>query len=163
MSNSTKKHFYPHILRTSALVAIGSCQDIIVFYLIPPENALTIEQLFVHLKGTFDASVASGNRTVVEIGVGSTFGVYGTFPADYKKIPLNISADPTTRKVDIKLNLTSLLNKANAGYRDNLGTISIGTPTYMYLRLNSALSNTSSLFTMDLWKMDALYTIKKIP
>lgn len=163
MSSSTKKHFYPHILRTSALVAIGSCQDIIVFYLIPPENALTIEQLFIHLKGTYDATVAIGNRTILEIGVGSTFGAYGTFPADYKKITLNTAADPTTRKVDIRLNLTSLLNKANAGYRDNLGTISIGTPTYMYLRLNGALAATSGLFTIDLWKMDALYTIKKIP
>lgn len=162
MSSSTKKHFYPHILRSSAVVAIGTCQDKIVFYLIPPENALTIEQMFIHLKGTFDVSVATGDQVVQSIGVGSTFGAIDAVPVGFKSIPLNIAAN-VSRQVDIRLNITSILNKANAGYRDNLGSIAVGTPTYIYLKLADNLRNTSSKFTIDLWKMDALYTIKKIP
>lgn len=160
MSSSTKKHFYPHILRTSAAVAIGTCQDLIIFYLIPPENALTIEQMFIHLKGTFDVSVASGDQVVQAIGVSPTFPVLGA--ALPKQITLNQAANGS-RQVDIRLNITSILTKANAGYRDNLGTIATGTPTYIALKLSDNLRNTSSKFTIDLWKMDALYTIKKIP
>lgn len=162
MSNSTKKHYYPFILRSSAYAGLSSCQDKVVFYLIPPENALTVEQMFIHLKGTFDASVAVGDRLVVYIGVGSTFGPITVDPADLKKITLNQAADGS-RKVDIRLNVTTLVNKLYAGYRDNLGSITTGTPTYIYLKLADNLRNTSGLFIIDLWKMDGLYTIKKIP
>lgn len=162
MSSSTKKHVYPYVLRSSAYANLSTCQDKIVFYLIPPENALTIEQMFIHLKGTFDAAVPVANQVVAYIGVGSTFVAIDATPANFKTITLNRAADGS-RKVDIKLNITSLVNKLFAGYRDNLGSIATGTPTYITLKLADAFRNTSGFFIIDLWKMDGLYTIKKIP
>ena len=159
---ASKNHFYPFTLRTTNIAALAFCRDKMYLYPVPPEDALSIENLFIHLKFTFDASVAAGNRIVEWIGVGSEFPTFiEDEPAYFKKIDLNQAAD-ANRKVDIKLDLTTVLNKDNVRYREYFETPVTTDYTYVIIKLSENLRDTSLVGTAQLCKLDALYTTKGI-
>jgi len=159
---ASKNHFYPFTLRLATLSNVIFCRDKFYVYPVPPEDALSIENLFIHLKFTFDASVASGSRIVEWIGIGSEFPTFITDEPDYfRKIDLNVAAD-ANRKVDIKLDLTTILNKDNVRYREYFETPVTTDYTYVIIKLSENLRDTSLVGTAQLCKLDALYTTKGI-
>lgn len=162
MSSSSKVHVYPYSMRVAALsiTTFFVCQNRLVFFLQPVEGALTIENLYIHLKMTFNTTIATGNRVVKAIAIGDSMPIDTTsFPSYYRALTLNVAADPTTRKVDIRLDLTTLLKKTNVGSMNGDGTLT-GTGTWVLLELADALIGSGSIATLDLWKMDGLYTTK---
>ena len=162
MQEGSKKHFYPFTFRTAAISNATQCRDKALLYLVPPQDALTIENMFCHLKLTFDAGVAVGNRIVEYIGIANEVPLFiEDDPAYLRKIDLNQAAD-VNRKVDIKLDLTSLLNKNNANYREYFETPVTDDYTYVIIKLSGNLRDTSTVGTIDLWKLDGLFTSKGI-
>lgn len=137
------------------------CQDKTYFYVVPPEKALTIENLFVHLKLTFDAGIASGNRKLEYIGIGNELPLFvEDDPTFFRKIDFNLSAD-ANRKIDVKIDLSHLLNKENAGYRDYFGDIPDNL-TYVIIKTAAGNRGVSNVGTINLCKIDAQYTTEGI-
>jgi len=161
MSISTKVHWYPHTLRSVAMAGNNLCQDKAFFYVVPPREALTIENLYLHLKLTFDAAVPIGDRKLQYIGICDEIPLLITQDPNYfRKLDLNMAADPVTRKLELRLNLTSLLNKENAGWRDRFEE---GTDlTYIIIKTVDNTRGISNVATIDLCKADALYTTQGI-
>lgn len=165
MSRSSKVHFYPHTLRSASLVGYYMCRGKMIMYLVPPKKAQTIENLYMHFKATFDAGVALADRKVEYVAIGNSKPVfYEDKPTYFNKLPLGAAgvADPTTRKVDIKINLSAILKKANAGYRELFDDSEPGNLTYVYILLPDSLQNTTTVGTIELWKLDGLYTTQGI-
>ena len=158
MSKSTKVHFYKHTLRSSALVNGGLCQDKAYFYLVAPKKAQTIESMYMHLRVTFDAAIAVGNRKIQYIGIGDEYPFFITDePSGYfNKLDLNLAADAVTRKIDLRLNLTPLLKKENAGWRDRFNAES--NLTYVIIKTPDGNRGITTVATVDICKIDALYT-----
>lgn len=157
-----KNHFYPFTFRTAAIVNAAWCRDKAYLYLVPPQDALTIENMFVHFKFTFDAGVASGDRKIEYIGIANEVPLLiQANPSYLRKIDLNQSAD-VNRKLDIKLDLSSLLKKDNVRYREYFETPVTTDYTYVIIKLAEALRDTGTVGTIDLWKMDGLFTSKGI-
>lgn len=159
MSQSTKVHFYDHTLRSAALAGGSLCRDKAYFYLVPPKNAQTIENMYLHLKITFDVAIPVGNRVLQYIGIGNEYPLFiQDDPSGYfNKLDLNLAADGVTRKIDLRLNLTPLLKKDNAGWRDRFN---IDGPNLTYVIIKTADGNRdiSTVATVELCKVDALYT-----
>ena len=159
MSQSTKVHFYDHTLRSAATALLSLCRDKAYFYLVAPKNAQTIENMYLHLKITFDAGVPIGDRVIKYIGIGNEFPLFiQDDPSGYfNKLDLNLAADAVTRKIDLKLNLTPLLNKENAGWRDRFNTDGDNL-TYIIIKTADANRDVSTVASVELCKVDALYT-----
>lgn len=159
MSRSTKVHFYDHTLRSAAATGLSLCRDKAYFYLVPPKKAQTVENMYLHLKMTFDAAIPSGQRVLQYIGIGNEFPLFiENDPSGYfNKLDLNLAADPTTRKIDLRLNLTPLLKKTNAGWRDRTN---IDGPNLTYVIIKTADGNRdiNTVASVELCKVDALYT-----
>lgn len=163
MSDSSKHHVYPYTIRSVAMANKLWCGGKVLLYVLPPEKSLTIENLYVHFRATFDSGVASGNRLVKSISV------IDKIPASYlnnngvnwyRTQELNIAADGD-RKVDIKLDLTHLLKKDNVGYREYFDA-DAGGLTYVMIEPDDDLLGVSNIGTIDLWKVDAQFTTSGI-
>lgn len=162
MSESTKVHFYPHSLRSAALAEGYLCRDKAYFYLIPPKQAQTIEYMFLHLKMTFNIAVPADDRVLQYIGIGNEYPAAITLePSGYfKKLDLNLAAD-ANRKIDLTLNLTPILNKLNAGWHDRASTDG-NQQTYVIIKVSDNLRENYGPATIELCKVDALYTTRGI-
>lgn len=159
---ASKNHFYPFSLKMAAQVNAAWCQDKAFLYLVPPQDALTIENLFCHFRFTFDAGVAAPDRVVQYIGICNEIPLSpATEPNYLRKIDLNQAADGS-RKVNIKLDLTSLLNKGNVNYREYFETPVSTDYTYVIIKLADANRGVLTVGTVDLWKVDGLFTSKGI-
>lgn len=158
MSQSTKVHFYEHTLRSAAATGLSLCRDKAYFYLVAPKNAQTIENMYLHLKMTFDAAVPAPNRVLQYIGVGNEYPLLiEQDPSGYfNKLDLNLAADAVTRKIDLRLNITPLLKKENAGWRDRFNA----EPdlTYIIIKTADANRDVTTVASVELCKVDALYT-----
>jgi len=162
MQEGSKKHFYPFTFRTAAISNAAWCRDKALLYLVPPQDALTIENMFCHFRFTFDAGVAVGSRIVEYIGIANQVPLFiETDPTYLRKIDLNQAADGS-RKVDIKLDLTSLLKKDNVRYREYFETPVTTDYTYVIIKLSGNLRDITTVGTIDLWKLDGLFTSKGI-
>lgn len=158
MSQSQKVHIYPYTFRSACLTAIPMCQDKIIMYLVPPENGLSIEQLYCHLKMTFDSGVAAGDRVVRWIGIYNEIPLFvQDEPAEQNRIDLNIAAD-VNRKVDIRVDLSSILTRDHVAYRDYFTDPETGDFTYVVIKLDDDLRGNNTVGTIDLWKLDGLFT-----
>lgn len=157
MSKSTKVHFYKHTLRSSALVGGGFCQDKAYFYLVAPKKAQTIESMYLHLRVTFDAAIAVGDRKIEYVAIGDEYPFFITDdPSGYfNKLELNLAADGDG-KIDLRLNLTPLLKKDNAGWRDRFNAES--NLTYVIIKTPDGNRGVSTVATVQICKVDALYT-----
>lgn len=161
MSESTKEHWYLQTARSIALVDRAWCGGKVLLYAIPPEKAITIENLYIHFKATFDASIPSGNRKIKRISIVDKQPLFYDSNNDlnyYRYMDVNISADPTTRKVDIKLDLSHLLKKTNAKYREYVDSDSAGGFTYVMIEPDDTLIGNNNIGRIDLWKIDAQFT-----
>ena len=158
MSETTKGHYYDHTLSSAATAQLSLCRDKAYFYLVAPKNAQTIENMYMHLKVTFDAAVPIGNRVITYIGIGNEFPLNITDePSGYfNKLDLNLAADAVTRKIDLRLNLTPLLKKENAGWRDRFNADT--DLTYIIIKTADANRDVSTVASVELCKVDALYT-----
>lgn len=163
MSDSSKHHVYPHSIKSIAMANVAWCGGKVLLYVLPPEKALTIENLFVHFKATFDSGISGGNRVIKSISVvdmipplyNSNAGV------NYiRTLDLNIAADGS-RKVDIEVDISSLLKKDNVGYREYMDD-DFGGLTYVMIEPAAALAGVSNIGTIDLWKLDAQFTTQGI-
>ena len=160
-SQSTKVHFYKQSTRLIAMSGVTICNDRHFLYIVPPEKALSIENLFVHLKLTFDAAIASGNRVLNYIGVSDEIPLLITGTANrQKKFTLNQAAD-ANRVIDLKIDLTSLLKKDNVAYRE-LFDDDPGNATYVEIKFPDALRNVANIGTFNIWKIDAQFTTEGI-
>lgn len=161
MSESSKQHFYLQTARSIALANRSWCGGKVLIYPIPPEKAISIENLYMHFKATFDASVSSGSRIIKRVAIVDKQPLLYNSNSDlnyYRYIDLNIAADPTTRKVDIKLDLSHLLKKDNAKYREYVDSDSAGGFTYVMIEPDDSLIGNNNIGTIDLWKIDAQFT-----
>lgn len=158
MSQSTKVQFYKHTLRSSALVGGGLCRDKAYFYLVAPKKAQTIENMYLHLRITFDAAIAVGNRKIQYIGVGNEYPFFiEDVPSGYfNKLDLNLAADGA-RQINLRLNITPLLKKENAGWRDRFNDTATDL-TYVIIKTPDGNRDISNVATVQICKIDALYT-----
>lgn len=135
-------------------------------YLVPPKNALSIENMWTHINFQFDAGIPSGQRVITNIGISAgyplDFSISGSTPktdGTIRKLPVNWAADPTTRIIDKRIDLSSLLRKDVAGYRDFFLDFTDPDEDYTYIWVEFGVPvNTSITGKMNLWKADALYT-----
>lgn len=162
MSESSKVHVFPHTVRTIAAANASMCQDKIYFYPVPPDRSLTIENLFVHLKFTFDAGVSAPNRTLEYIGIGNELPLFiQNDPSRFRKVDLNVAADGN-RKIDVKLDLSHLLEKSHVGYRELFDDGIATDLTYVIIKFNGANRGVGNTGTINLCKIDTQYTTEGI-
>lgn len=162
MSESSKHHFYHYTARSIALANVGWCGGKILLFVMPPERALTIENLSIHFKATFNSGIASGQRIVKTVSIVDDIPLMHNSNSDlnYKRtLTLNAAAD-VNRKVDLKLDLSHLLKKDNVGYRDLFEEPS--GLTYVMIEPDDSLIGISNIGTIDLWKIDAQFTTQGI-
>ena len=102
------------------------------------------------------------------IGVPIIAASIKTFPSPSSRLgKINKSAD-ANRVVEFTVDLTSLLNKQNAGANDGLLVGGVEDATLIYVKLPDALSEfvSGGLFltsgTINIWKADAVYTTREI-
>lgn len=164
MSQSTKSQFYRYSLRTAALTGYTMCTHKAYTYISPPEDAQTIENLFCHLKITFDSAIDAGSQVLEEIGIASEWPFSRVqVPTYLNTIQLNQAAD-ANRVIDIKIDLTSMLKKDNVRFdvTDSTGNFLQNDMTLVYIKLPDSLIDESNVGTIDIWKIDALFTTKEI-
>lgn len=162
MSKSTKSQFYRQTLRTAGSEG-QICTSRVYLYPVPPQDALTIEGLFMHLRFVFDSSITTADQVLESIGISDTRPfLYNQDPTNLKKMVLNLAADGN-RRIDIKLDLTHLLTKENVAFTPLLSAdYTTGGLTLIQLKLPNRLQDTLAVATIELWKVDALYTTREI-
>lgn len=162
MGGQNKLQPYPYSLKT---IAAGSGQSICLnrffMYMIPPKEALTIERLFCHFVMTFDSGVAAADRKIVSVGIVDEVRPFPmTSDANYqRRQAVNLSAD-ANRVVDLSIDLTHLLKHDNVRYEEvafDSSDIDTGF-TAVEILLPEALSSTSNIGVLTLWKIDGLFT-----
>lgn len=164
MSESSKNHFYHYTARSVVLADYVWCGGKILLYVMPPEKALTIENLYVHFKATFDSGISSGQRIVKSISIVDKRPFFYDSNSDVnymRTLDLNISAD-ANRKVDIKVDLSHLLKKDNVGFREYFADSDMPNLTYVMIEPDDALIGNNNIGRIDLWKIDAQFTTQGI-
>lgn len=165
MSQSTKSQFYHYTLCTVGVIQQQMCTDKAYMYPVPPEDAMTIEGIFVHFRMVFDSAINAQHQKVCSIGIANQRPLFqDTEPTIHRKVVLNEVADGS-RTVDIKVDLTHLLDgiKENAAWTPLFGAdYDDGDQTFIYLVLPRALRDTLNVGTIEIWKVDTLYTTREI-
>ena len=162
MGNQTQKQSFPYSLRTIAADSYqGICSNRFFMYMIPPKDALTIEKLYCHFVMQFDSSVSASDRVVQSIGIVDELRPFPAMnDANYqRRISLNVSAD-ASRRVDIGIDLSHLLKRENVAYEEtgyDDGSASTGY-TAVEILLSNNLINSLTTGTLELWKIDGLFT-----
>lgn len=157
MSESSKKQVYKYSLRTTAIASGGICRDKLYAYAVPPDDAITIENLYLHLIIQFNASLSSSIKKIVKIGIANDL----TAPTRLRTITLNKAAD-VNDIVDLRIDLSSLLKNSDVAWRDFfLNPVSYDL-TYVYIELPPDFATISNGGYLKLCKMDCLYTTKGI-
>lgn len=163
MSESTKHQPYTYSLKTVAYVGMGTdiCTNVMMMYIVPPDNALTIENLYMHLVMQFDAAIPVGDRVLRKIGISDEFTSEYFFGAPNRLLvfDVNIAAD-ASRIIDKRIDLSALLKKDNVLYREQILPITAPETgyTYIYLEFDIDLKENNLVGSTRLWKADALYT-----
>lgn len=163
MSTSTKLQQYKYSLRSVCIAPRQipnsyMCNNRFIVYPVPPDNAITVENLYLHLIVQFNVGIASGSRKITRIGIGNNYPLYGSNPARWRYYDVNLSADPTTRIIDTRIDLSALLKKDDVRWADYFdhGDPSKTGFTYVIIDLPAELTSTNG--DLLLCKMDALYT-----
>lgn len=167
MSESTKLQVYKYSLRTTTIAPKNipnsyMCANRFIVYPVPPDDAISIENLYLHLIVRFNVGIAAGSRKITRIGIGNNYPLFGNNPVRWKYYDVNLSADPTTRIIDTKIDLSALLKKDDvrwADYFDHGDPAALGF-TYVIIDVPPELTSTNG--DLLLCKMDALYTTKGI-
>jgi len=166
---------YKYSLKCAAVDVDGAgymCGDTWYFYIVPPEDALTIENIRTHLCIQFDSAVPSAFQKLERVGIINTYP--GLYPITHKRtLTVNKTAD-ANRIIDLEIDLSKLLKKDNVDYW-NGGAMSypenatlivlefaVGASSY---NGDGTLYQTGSLGEPGgvlLWKTDALFTTQGI-
>jgi hypothetical protein len=132
--------------------------------LFPPEDALSIENLFCHLRMTFNSGLSSSDKVLKRIGILSDYTTYTEQnQANYfRYLDVNIAA--VGNIIDTKIDLSSLLNSENIGDIGSAGVFTDGSATIVYLETanSSDSTNDTDAGTINVWKLDGTYTTQKI-
>lgn len=160
MGNQNKLQTFPYSLKTVLASNQAGCLNRFFLYMLPPKDALTIERLFCHLVFQFDASVAVGNQVVQSLGIVdelTPFPISDT--SNYqRRQTINRQAD-ANRRVDISMDLTHLLKHDNVAYEEDAFDDGPSTGyTAVEVLLSDNLIDTQLVGTIELWKLDGLYT-----
>lgn len=153
---SNKHQEYTYSLKTVAAdttnILTTMCLGKALFYIVPPQDAQTIQYLRTHFKFKFDSSIDPAYRRLDRIGI-----IDAKFSPTYERyLDLGLTADGN-REVEVNINLTPLLKKDNVAY--TLFEDAFGTGyTYIFIELAPELNATPSVGEMRLWKADALFT-----
>lgn len=162
VQNSSKIHAFRHSLRTIGITNQVQCQDKKYIYISPPEKALTIENLHMHLIFTFDAAITVPNQVLQYVGIGSDYPLFITSdPVYFRKIDVNQAADGS-RKINIMLDLSHLLKKTNVNFRSLFGTFATNDFTYVILKFGDGNRSVSNVGTINLCRIDAQFTTEGI-
>lgn len=163
MSETTKLQTYKYSLRSTAIAPRTTSNGYLCnnkFYVmpVPPEDAITIENLYLHLKIRFGSGIASGSRKILKIGVANERPVFiDDVPSRLRTYEVNLTAD-VNRYIDAKIDLSALLDKQAVGYKSYFD---FEDPTkqytYVYFELPPELVNNSN-GDLVICRMDALYT-----
>lgn len=159
-SQGTKNQHYKYSMRT-ALSQQFWCTGVILMRLQEPDDALTLENLWIHVRHRFDTGVAVGNRKITRVGVvdiqptleffdpaANAYGFpIGATPTFHRYIDVNKVADGN-RYVDFSLDLSTLINKERPG--NNL----------VYLQAPDTFNSNQG--TIYIWKQDGIYTTREI-
>lgn len=131
----------------------------------PPDNAQSLESLFMHLRLQFNSGLPSGDKVLKYVGIINDFTGYNEQEqATYFRV-LEVNKSAVSNIVDIKMDLTSLIQKTAVG---DIGTFDNddGNATLVYLETANASDQstdfTNSAGTIKLWKLDAVYTTRQI-
>jgi hypothetical protein len=128
--------------------------------MLPPKEALTIERLFCHFVFQFDAAIAAGDQVVQSIGIVDQLVPFPiTANSNYQRREVvNLQAD-ANRRVDLSIDLTHLLNHNNVAYEED--AFDDG-PTTGYTAVEILLANNlktvGTVGTIEIWKIDGLFT-----
>lgn len=162
-SKSTKSQVYRHTLRSSALAYGTFCTDRVYIYPVPPERALKIVGLFVHFRMLFDSAITSDLQVLKSVGVTNERPLYyRDDPSVEKLLDINVAAD-ANRRVDVKLDLTPLLNEDNVAFTPLFGAdYETGDQTFIVFKLDRVLRDVLTNGTIELCKVDALYMTQEI-
>lgn len=164
MGQGPKSEHYRYSMKTVASLLQAMCTDKVYAYPVPPQNALTLERIFVHFKITFDSSVATGDRKITEIGISNTRPFfYRDEPTDKLMLPVNLSAD-ANRVIDLKIDLSSLIPDKTAVDYDAVfeADYETGDKTFVYVKMPEGLRDVLTVGIIDIWKIDTVWTTKEI-
>ncbi len=161
-SFSPKSQFYRYSLKTGGVIGSSMCTNIAWLYLLPPEDAQSIENLYCRIKLTFDSSVAISSRKLVAVGVSSKAqNNFNGAPAYSREVELNLQADGS-RVVEATIDLTTILRKTDIRFSSSFGDFTTDDFTMVYIRLPDALQSILVVGTINVWKLDGTFTTKEI-
>lgn len=160
MGSQNKLQPYPYSLKTILAANQAGCLNRFFLYMLPPKEALTIERLFCHFVFQFDSSVATANQVVQSIGIVDQLTPFPiTATSNYqRRQTVNMQAD-SNRRVDISMDLTHLLDHDNVAYEEDAFDDGPTTGyTAVEILLSDNLRETSTVGTIEIWKIDGLFT-----
>lgn len=160
MGSQNKLQPYPYSLKTVLAANQAACLNRFFLYMLPPKDALTIENLFCHFVFQFDSGVAAADRVVQSIGIVDQLVPFPiTAASNYqRRQPVNMSAD-ANRRVDLSIDLTHLLKHDNVSYEEDAFDDGPTTGyTAVEILLSDNLRETSTVGTIEIWKLDGLFT-----
>lgn len=163
MSKTTKSQFYRYSMRSVCATDVQFCTKRIMMELYPPDEALSIENLFCHIRITFDNTLPTADKVLHRIGIISDYTTYSEQDqASYFRY-LDIDRVAIDDVIDMRIDLTSLLNKENVGTIGDAGVFTDGTATIVFLEGANAFSTSdNNVGTINIWKLDGTYTTQKI-
>lgn len=154
MGQDTRKQSYPYTLRTITVTNESVCSDRVMLYITPPDNAITIEALYTHFVFQFDSAIASGNRILESLGIANE---YSSNPTRIKRQTINQTADGN-RRVDYFVDLTPYLKNDDVTFSEEGNIADLTDFTLVEAKFPAALVLEPTTGTIDLWKIDALFT-----
>lgn len=156
MSETTKNQFYRYSMRTT-IAGGGWCAKKFAIQQFPPDNAQSLENLFLHLRVEFNAGMATADKGIARVGIVDSFPGYGAVGSVTRARFLEVNQAAVANIVNLKLDLTSLVDKA-----------AINT-TYVFIETLNATNDfttdlASGLNGGDIWicKLDGIYTTREI-
>lgn len=163
MGNQSKIQAYPYSLRTVAMKDTTICGWRFMYYMLPPKQALTIERLHMHFVMQFVSGVASADRIIKYVGIVDEIPLLIGNQANYqRRQEINLQAD-ANRRVDLSIDLSHLLKRDNVAYEEG-GFDPADDEGFTFVEivlsenLNTAHPNYLNVGTIELWKLDGLFT-----
>lgn len=133
------------------------------FWVQPPENSISQEYLFVDIVVEFHSSISLSDCKILEIGIVPSVNYQdNALPENRKMIEINKQAG-ADRRIYLKMNLTSLINKSRVSREVTSGDLNV--PILTFPPEATAIVYDPSLgFDIKVppnilwWKNDSLYT-----
>lgn len=161
-----KQQPYTYTMKTAGVIGQPFCTNKLYLYLTPPENALSIENLKIHIRLKFDAGIPAGLQKITSIGIQNSLDNLAT-PTHKRFVTVDQSADGD-RVIDMKMTLTSLLKKDNVEFWPGGESDYPDATNYIYFELPEEIIDYyvtpafTALGEVHIWKADGLFTIKEI-